>query len=482
MLSSCVSSQSPTNEVTVDAPIVHVTVSKSADGFAEIAQHIVSNELEGVKVLFNPKPMADTDLRLDLQMAYRNVTETEFEMIWRMTNIMYLLTFYPSTCRHRVYTLTATLNDAHGRSRTYEETDTTVAWLWLFNGSKCGETPVPEEIEEVAESLLDKVLEQMRKDDAFAGFGLTAQDKEAPLVNIILNRATDIAAQVLNVDRYFAHWTIGDNDTKVPDYRIDLHFDVQPGSVSMLKGYLTIMTMGLTSPCRTSKITLMATVTGPDAVMTRSYNFTDSLFGRMGDHNDCEIPDESKRPEVFAKLLRKAFEKIAQDKLIEVGSHPPGGPLPPLICIRTSRAENIVRRETLSAASFERYYFYDSTEYIPDYNLMLDFQFKRGGRKQFSTTGEIAAGMAVAFGVILFCNPTDMILDAVLSDRSGSEIRQYHIERTFGFSDEFAAGPSCRDDELTNPAAVSELVRLLYTEMASDGTLANLSAQVNLTE
>ena len=157
----------------------------------------------------------------------------------------------------------------------------------------------------------------MFKEDSFAVIGLDLSETNEPFVNIVTNRATDIVQQVLSVDRYFSHWTLEGDATTIPDYRIDLHFNVRPGSFSMLKGYMTIMTIGLTSPCRASHITLTALVTGPEATMCRAYTYSDSLSGRMGSQSSCEIPDESNRPEVFAKLLRKAFRQIAQDKLIE---------------------------------------------------------------------------------------------------------------------------------------------------------------------
>lgn len=478
ILMGCASSPTHNQETAELSPLVYVAISKSADGFAETAQRVIPNKLWGMNVTFDPEAMTGTDLRLDLRMTYRNVTEREFETIWRITTGI-LLTLYPSTCRHRAYMLTATLNDAHGNSRTYEETDSTIAWLWLLHGPKCGDTPTAEEIESATERMLDAAFDRMRKDDAFAGIGLAARD--TPLVNIVINRAADIANQVLSVDRPFARWTIGDNATPVPDYRIDLHFDVKPGSFSISRAYLGIMTLGLTSPCRRSTITLTATVTGPGAVMTKSYTFTDSLSGRMGAQSDCEIPDETTRPEIFAKLLRRVFRQIDQDKLIEIGSHHAGTSLPPLVRVSVSRAESIVRRETLRAEPFARYYFHDSGDYTPDYTLTLEFRFEGGGRKEFSTPGAIGAGMAIAFGVNMFCNPTAMILDGGLTNRNGREVRRFHIERKFDFSGELTA-ISCHDDEITNPEAVSELVRSLYKEMEADGTLANISAWRNLSQ
>jgi hypothetical protein len=213
--------------------------------------------------------------------------------------------------------------------------------------------------------------------------------------------------------------------------------------------------------------------------MTRSYTFTDFLPGRMGQQNSCETQDESTRPDVFAKLLRRAFKQIAQDKLIETESHVAGASLLPLIRVSTSRAEGIMRRETLRVAPFARYYFHDAPEHIPDYTLRFDIQFDGGGRKELSVPTAIWGALAIAWGgVNTLCNPTSMVLDAVLSDRSGKEVRRFHIARMFSFSGELHT-TGCCDDEVTNPDAVSELVRSLYAEMKADGTLANLSPRVD---
>jgi hypothetical protein len=327
--------------------------------------------------------------------------------------------------------------------------------------------------------MLTDVFDQIRKDEAFAGVDLAGPEMQAPFVAILLNRATDIASQVLRVDRPFTRWTIGDEASQRPDYRVDLHFDVQPGSFSIGKAYMAIMTGGLTSPCRGSNVVLTATVTGPGATLTKSYIFNDSLSGHMGANNTCEIPNEFNRPDVFAKLLRRAFQQIAEDKLIDLSVPPAAVSLPPLIHISASRAEGIVRCETLRAEPFVRYYFHDSADYKPDYALALKIQYAGGGRKQHSTAGAIGAGLALAWGgVNLFCNPTLMTLDAVLSDDSGKEVRRYNIEREVSFSgNREPAG--CQDDEDSNPDAVSELVRLLYSEMQTDGTLARIAGQAN---
>jgi hypothetical protein len=171
------------------------------------------------------------------------------------------------------------------------------------------------------------------------------------------------------------------------------------------------------------------------------------------------------------------FRQINQDKLIEMGAHPAEASFPPLVRISASRAAGIVRRETVRKEPFVRYYFHDSALYLPDYTLILDFLFTGGERKQLSIPGQMGAGFAIAFGVNVLCNPTNIILDATLSDHSGNEVRRFRIERTFSFSGELRA--DCRDDEFTNPDAVSSLVKALYTEMEEDGTLASISAQTS---
>jgi len=373
--------------------------------------------------------------------------------------------------------LTATLTDPHSHSRTYEEFDTTVAWLWLLQGAQCGETPTREELESVSEHLLDAILKRMRNDGVFAEMDLAGPEAYAPLVSLRINRADDIAEQVLRVDRNFSRWTMEAEGASVPDYRIDLLFDVQSGSFSPSKAYLGIMTGGLVSPCRSSTITLCATVTGPGAAMTKSYLFSESLSGHMATRTACEVVNETTRPEAFAKLLRKAFRQFERDELVGLGTaSPPEATQPPLVLITTARAKAIVRQETLRAAPFARYYFHPCAEYAPDYTLTFGFEFKGGDRKTLSTSGAAAAGAALAFGVNLFCNPTDMVLNAVLRDRQGVEIDRFHIEQAFSFSG--VLGPhDCRDDETTNPAAVRELVRKFYAAMEADGTLAKLSTR-----
>ena len=76
------------------------------------------------------------------------------------------------------------------------------------------------------------------------------------------------------------------------------------------------------------------------------------------------------------------------------------------------------------------------------------------------------------------CKPTTMILDAVLSNRRGEEVRRFHIERTFAFSGKLHV--ACLDNEMTNPGAIDELVRELYKEMKTDSTLANIYPPIKL--
>jgi hypothetical protein len=477
LVTGCVSKPVNLQATTAIVPNVYVTISDSADGFAEIAQRVVPEKLEGANIIFVSKPMTGTDLRLDLQMTYRNVTETEFETIWRTTTFL-LATLYPSTCGHRAYMLTATLNDSFGHTRTYDEHDSTIAWLWLLHGPKCGDTPTAEEIETVANRMLDAVFGQMQKDDIFAEIASVSSETNEPLVHVDLNRAADIAAQVLTVDRSFARWAIGDQTSVISDYHIDMYFNVYSGSFSAGRAYLGIMTGGLTSPCRKSTVYLMTTVTGPGGLGTKSFLLTDSISGRMGSGStDCETLSEATRPDVFTKLLRRAFRQIVDENLIHQELSSIGSSLPPLVHVKASRAEGIVRQETIRTAPFARYYFYDSTNYAPDYILQLDLQINGGGFKQLSTPKAIGAGLSIAFGVNLFCNPTSYTVEAVLHNRSGEVVSHYTIEKEFNFSGTVIG---CHDDEFTNPHAFSELVRRLYSEMELDGTLARLSTRVGL--
>lgn len=489
LLTGCTTSPPPTQPVSAANPDILITLYSNADGFADAARPILAEEFQGQALAYEstvstepiqlPSP-PEAPLRLKLNLTYRNMTETEFETIWRTTTL-FLLTLYPSTCQHRAYTLTATLSDDQGHSRVYEKNDKTLSWLWLMNGRNCGETPTREEVAAVTNRLLQAVAGQIRDDGVLAGAGLDAPDVKSPMVGFVVDRGEEIAAQVLSVDRPFKRWVVNKEDGEPPNYRIDLCFDVYPGGFSILRGYLGILTIGLTSPCRWSTVTLAATVTGPHAATTRSYLFKRTLIGRMQpggiDSPGCEQPDETSRPEVFAELLRELLEQISQDGLISMQAPPSENSLPPLVHVSAVRAAGIVRRETLKAAAFERYYFHETQDYLPDYTLALDIRFFGGGRKDLSFAGSMGAALGIAYGLNFYCEPTVMSLDAVLSDREGTELRRYHTEREEAFSNNVENAMGCRDNDTTNPEAVGKLVRELYALMDADGTLAGIAAR-----
>jgi hypothetical protein len=477
VVGGCATGSGPDAAGPIAKPTVYVAIDQSPNGFADAARDVTSRRLEDRAVVFSQQAKSETDLSLELQLTYVNQSETEFETIWGMTTAL-TATLYPSTCGHRYYVLTARLSDTQGHARSYEETDTSAAWRWLFQGSRCGETPSAQEIAAETTKMLDAVYARMLADNAFDGLA-AASGVQSPLVRVDVNRAQAITESVLRVDRPFNRWSLGDTADTIPDYRIDLHFDVKQGDASMPKVALTFATLGLVSPCGATTISLEATVTGPNALVARTYAFTRSLRGHIsnGGGAGCVEQDETNHPKAFADMVRNVLRQAAKDELI---TRRVATPSAPLVRVHAVRGEGVVRRETLRAAAFERYYFSDAPEYAPDFSLLLDLEMQGGGRKQLSTAGEAMAGLLIGLASIqTLCAPKQMTLVAVLQDRAGHEIRHYRITHTFAFSGDPTSSPTCIEDEFTNPAAVGQLVRMLYAQMRADGTLAMLAARTN---
>jgi hypothetical protein len=454
------------------APQIYVAVDESPDGFRDAALDVSKQRLRGLGITFERPDPAVRALTLALHLTYRNLTPSEFEAIWGMTTFL-LATLYPSTCAHRTYTLSADVSDASGHSRAYEETDTTVAWLWLFNGPRCGETPSKGEIESMTRRLLDGVYDRMKRDGAFSGLEL-ADRGQAPLVRVSANRGADIAEQVLRVDRPFDRWTMADDPNAVPDYRVDLYFDVRPGVFSIPKAYFAIMTLGVFGVCSSTPITLIATITGPHVAKTTSYVRSKSVRGHPAPNgSDCEGQDENSRPEVFAALLRQVFAQAVRDKVIPTSALAADTDrLAPWVRIVSNGADGIVRGETARSKPLPRYVFGSVTQYPIDYSLQLDFAFSGGARKP-GVAGETAAVLSIIFlgKAAGGCEPTTMALTAALTDKMGTEVARYQITHSVRSTGERGL---CRDDEITNPNAVTDLVRSLYAKMKADGTLALL--------
>ncbi len=450
---------------------IYVAIDESPDGFRAAALDVSKKRLTGLDVTFERPELIAPALTLALHLTYRNLTPSEFETIWGMTTFL-LATLYPSTCAHRSYTLSADLTDASGNSRAFEETDTTVAWLWLFNGPRCGETPSKGEVESMTHRLLDAAYDRMQRHNAFSGASM-ASDRQAPLVRVSANRAGAIAEQVLRVDRPFERWSMVDEPEAIPDYRVDLFFDVRPGTYSLPKAYFAIMTLGLFGVCTSTSITLIATITGPDVAKTTSYVRSKSVRGHLAANgSECEGQNESSSPELFAALLRQVFEQAVRDKVIPAAaSGADTNQSAPWVRIVSNAADGIVRRETARSKPLPRYVF-GSAEYPIDYTLQLDFAFSGGGPKS-----GVAGETALVFSIVFLgkaagaCEPTTMALTAALRDKMGTEVARYQITHSVPSTGERGI---CRDNEVTNPDAVTDLVRSLYEKMKADGTLALL--------
>jgi hypothetical protein len=474
MLAACAATYDRGTGNSQPAPGVFVAIDNSTADFRPTAEAVSRERLKKLGVSFAPDEASAAPLKLDLRLEYRNMTDSEFETIWRTTTFL-LATLYPSTCRHRSYTLTASLADADGHTRTYEESDSTVAWMWLFQGPHCGDTPSKSEMASVTRQLLDAIYDRMIRDKAFAPNSLATAEPQTPLVHVATNRGQEIVRQVLRVDRPFERWTLTEDSAAAPDYRVDLYFDLKPGGFSVQRAYLAIMTAGLSGMCHSTPITLIATVTSPKATRSMSYTAAESVRGHYKG-SDCELQDDTTRPDVFARLTRDVFAKLERDHLIK-----PGMPSlehgAPWVLVTSNIAKGIVRAETIRLQPMPRYLFSNAAEYSPSYSLSMKIEFKGGGRKEPSTAGEIGRGLAIAwFGRDAGCNPGVLVLDSVLQDAANSDVKRYHLSREFkysGHNEKF----NCEDNEISNPEIVADSLRSLYGEMKADGTLALLSAR-----
>jgi len=474
-LAACAAGRGPAVGAAEPPAAVLIAIDDATDGFRPAAELVSQRRLEGLVISFEHDGGRAAPLRLDLRLTQRNLTESETESIWRMTTIL-LATLYPSTCRHRVYNLAADLTLPDGQMRSYEEVETTVAWLWLFHGSGCGETASREEVESVTRQMLDSIYDRMFEENAFALQPFTPPRSMPPLVRVTVNRAEAIAEQVLRVDRPFERWAMTDRPGAIPDYRVDLHYDVRTRGFSIHRAYLSIMTFGAAGMCKSTPISLIATITSPHAARSVSYQATESVRGRFAE-TDCEPQDETTRPEVFARLMRGVLAKIKNDALIAAvtASVEPDGPW---FHVESNIAKAIVRRETINSRLFPRYLFSEAPEYKPGYSLKLELEFQGGGRRETGGIGQSAReGLALAWlGRNKMCKPGELVLDAVLRDTASSEIRHYRRKREFEFSED-TDPDDCRDNEFTNPEIVVDSIRWLFDEMKLDGALALVNAR-----
>jgi hypothetical protein len=469
MLSACAPTpRTPAAEAEPAKPIL-VFIDDSTAGFRAVAEGATRSRLKGLDVAFGPGDAGAAPLTLSLRLTYRNLTESESETIWRMTTLL-LATVYPSTCQHRSYALSADLMHADGASRSYEEFDTTVAWLWLFQGPRCGETPSADEVASVSRRMLDAVYDRMFADKAFEPMPPGMTRVTSPLVQVTANRAAEITAQVLRVDRPFERWTMDSEPAEAPAHHVELFYDVRPRGFSIGRAYMSIMTFGLTGMCKPTPIALIATLTSPASGATVSHSVAETARGRFAG-TDCEVQDETTRPEVFARLLRKLLPKISRDNA-QAPAGTASGTGEPWVQVTSNIAEGIVRNSTIQSRLFRRYTFAEIAGHVPDYSLTLVFEFQGGGRRELSTAEGVRAGLALAwFGRNQMCNPGILVLDAVLSDRTRREVRRYHLSRPFEFSGDTDPN-DCSDTEFTNPQVVIDAIAWLYAEMRADGALA----------
>ena len=463
--------------------LVYVAAPDSPPGFRGAAEAASTAAFEHARLTFNPDDAPASAVRIDLRLDYRNLTETEFETIWRATTIL-LLTLYPSTCGHRTYDLTATVTGPGGASRTYAQTDSTVSWLWLLQAPHCGETPTPEEIESATARMLAAIYEDMRRDRALDTIALGIRGPDGPLVRIFSNRAKELVERVARVERPFDRWALTDYARGPEDYLVDLDFDVRHGSFSIGRGYLAIATGGLSTLlgglCTASTITLTANFIGPDPARTRGYAFSESVSTRATSGGGCVGVDEGTQPDAFTDLVHRLFEQIQDDELIAaLAPHATVAPVPPLVRVDISGAASPVRLAMVKAMPFPRFVFGAPAGLAPsDYVLTVAMETAGGGRREPGTMGAYGSALVLGLtGMNLFCNPTTFILRARLSDSSGREVRNYELAREFGYVGE-GDDHGCHDNEHSNPGAIDELMRELFQRMQDDGTLRMLSSSL----
>lgn len=472
MVSACASTPRAPATDTEPARRIRVVIDDSTAGFQSVAEAATRSKLKGLDVDFGPGESAAAPLTLRLQLTHRNLTSTESETIWRMTTLL-LATVYPSTCQHRSYALRADLTQQDGATRSYEEFDTTVAWIWLFRGPRCGEIPSADEVANVARRMLDSVYDRMFADQVFEPVPPGMIRVTPPLVQVTANRAAEITAQVLRVDRPFESWTMDRDPAAVPTHHVDLFYDVKPRGFSLGRAYMSIMTFGLTGMCKSTPIALIATVTSPAAATAVSYSVSETVRGRFAE-TECEVQDETTRPEVFARLLRKLLPRISRGP-VQAPAGPQAGTGEPWVQITSNIAEGIVRTEIIRTRHFRRYLFAEAAGHLPDYSLQLEFEFKAGGRRELKGGEAVSAGLALAWlGRNRMCNPGTLVLDAVIRRNGVEEIRRYHAARPFEFSGDTDPN-DCADTEHTNPQVVVDALAWLFSQMRADGTLALIS-------
>lgn len=482
LLTAC-SSQPRTTSVdaqpAVQEPLIYIAANDTPTGFRAAAEAATRLALPEATLTFDPADAAVAQLRIDLGLAYRNLSESEFESIWRTTTFL-MLTLYPSTCNHRSYDLSATVSGPSGVSRDYGASDSTVAWIWLLQGQNCGEAPTSEEVNSVTRRMLASIFRDMRRDDALDAVARGLVGPEGPLVNIRSNRAGAVIDQVARVERPFLRWVL-DAPAGQADYELNLHFEVEEGHFSLGRGLLAIGTAGLSTVgsglCTGSHVSLDAYLTAPRLPRTQAYHLTDAVATRMGTPAQgpasCEKIDEQTRPDVFARLVRRLFESAARDRLAaEPALAASTSPLPPILRIEAARGQGPLREAILKAKPFPRYFFGDGPGVVaPDYVLKIDLTMSGGDRKKMTAM----QGFGIGLGMTTPCEPTVFTLSAHLVDGAGVPLRQYELTRAFP-REGGIGGLSCQDDEHTNPDAVLALADELFARMRQDGSAALLAA------
>ena len=343
-------------------PAVVVTLGPAPEGFAAAAEAVSRSALAGSSVTFDAADGTAADVRIALRLTWRNLTEREYETIWRYTTLLFV-TVYPSTCRHREYRLDADVTGAGGFARSYAAQDTTVAWLWLLQGSNCGDDPTAGEVESVSRLLLRDVYADMAREQALDSAVRGIMPPPSPRVQVSSNRADAIVEQVMRLDRNFGAWTLAATDAVPADYRLDLRFDVRQGEFSVPRALLGIGTGGIFGLCKSSTVRLVATIADRGARRTRAYVLEESFRSAMESTAataKCERVDETTHPEVFAEVIRRLLERLAKDRAIDHAPPAAGAALPPLVRIVATGHEATILSEIARTAPLPRFLFTDA--------------------------------------------------------------------------------------------------------------------------
>lgn len=417
------------------------------------------------------EPRADYSLDLSFQVVERPLRDAE--QIWSATTML-LLTMYPSTCNRYRFTLKADVRDNQGnliKSYWLDETDT--AWLWLFMGPKCGspEGMSGEGISNVATSQMKELFARARRDGVFDMERSTAVVAGAgPMVLVRAAHAHEEIERGLQLDEPAVRFNFDESRASEADYMLDVDVEFTGGDFSPSRGYLAILTLGLSGVCSLTHATLTASLLDRNSELVGHYSFQDSAQATMAE--GCQRIDERSRPDLVVGLARKLNKQLKQDRLSARPATLAGALTPaPLVYVSTNCLQPVVEEVTATVAPFKRVTFMESAEAQADYHLVLQFDSNSANAPMdpHSVSQGLLRGVTYAWDLHrLVCKSTTVTVDALLQARDGREIAAYRFEK----SEQTLDGFCNTDAPETHPKAIATLTREVYDKLRNGDSLA----------